>query len=151
MPTTTTAPLRKASGKRSSRKPVASKRAPRKSIVKQASRTKPVSGKPVPRKRAGKPARGSVRGTSPSSALIERATQNTLAANPLIGIRRKEVLAAASTLQAQLVRQPVMVSRQYGRFLSELARVAVGRSELAPAAGDRRFTDAAWTEGAGFR
>jgi len=90
-------------------------------------------------------------GAAPSSALIERAAQNTLAANPLIGIRREEVLAAASTLLAQLARQPVMVSRQVARFLAELARVASGRSTLAPAAGDRRFADKAWSDGAGFR
>jgi polyhydroxyalkanoate synthase len=72
-------------------------------------------------------------------------------ANTTAMIRHKEVLAAASMLQAQLVRQPAMVSRQYAKFLGELGRVAAGRSTLAPAKGDRRFTDSAWTDGAGFR
>src|SRR5438093_1297912 len=84
-------------------------------------------------------------------ALVERAAQNTLAANPLIGIRRKEVLAAASTLIAQLARQPKMVGRQYAKFVRELSAVVAGRSTLAPARGDRRFADAAWSERAGFR
>ncbi|HET7098428.1 MAG TPA: alpha/beta fold hydrolase [Casimicrobiaceae bacterium] len=91
------------------------------------------------------------RGAPPSSALIERATQNTLAANPLIGIRRKEVLGAASTLLARLARQPGMVTREYTSFLGELGRVAAGRSALVPATGDRRFNDAAWNDSAGFR
>jgi polyhydroxyalkanoate synthase subunit PhaC len=122
-----------------------------------------VAGKPAARKAATPFAAGkrAARGPAPrkarrvsgaaSSALIERATQNTLAANPLIGIRRKEVLAAASTLLAQLARQPAMLSRQAAKFLAELAQVAAGRSALVPAAGDRRFTDKAWADGAGFR
>ena len=144
MTAATTAPTRKRSGKR------AGKPAPRQPIATKASRFQPVTSTPASRKRAPKPTRGRSRGTSPSSALIERATQNTLAANPLIGIRRKEVLAAASTLLGQLVRQPGMVTRQYANFLRELGRVAAGRSALAPAAGDRRFADATWNDSAGF-
>jgi polyhydroxyalkanoate synthase len=140
----TTAPIRKAPGRR------ARKLAPQKAVASRASRLESIASKPAPRKRAAKVARGRARGTSPASALIERATQNTLAANPLIGIRRKEVLAAASTLLARLGRQPGMVTRQYAKFLGELGRVAVGRSALAPAAGDRRFADTAWNESGGF-
>lgn len=66
-------------------------------------------------------------------------SRNTLAANPLVGIRRKEVLATASALLAKLARQPRAVSKQYGKFLGELLRVATGRSTIAPVAGDRRF------------
>jgi hypothetical protein len=42
-------------------------------------------------------------------------------ANTTAMIRHKEVLAAASMLQAQLVRQPAMVSRQYAKFLASSA------------------------------
>jgi len=84
-------------------------------------------------------------------ALIERATRNTLAANPLIGIRRKEVLASASTLMGQLATHPQAVGKQYAKLLGELGRVAIGRSTLAPASGDRRFADATWGDNAGFR
>jgi polyhydroxyalkanoate synthase len=101
--------------------------------------------------RRGKKPTRSASGKSSSSVLIERATQNTLAANPLIGIGRRDVLGAASTLLAQLVRKPELVTGQYAKFLGELGRVAVGRSVLAPAAGDRRFADPAWNESAGFR
>src|SRR4029079_9903899 len=72
-------------------------------------------------------------------------------ANTTATIRRREVLAAASMLQAQLVRQPAMVSRQYAKFLGELGRVAAGRSTLAPAKVDRRLRASAWTDGGGFR
>jgi polyhydroxyalkanoate synthase len=84
-------------------------------------------------------------------ALVERAAQSTLAVNPLIGIRRKEVLAAAKALVRQLARQPRTVSSQYARFLAECARILAGRSQLAVTPGDRRFADAAWNDSAVFR
>jgi polyhydroxyalkanoate synthase len=85
------------------------------------------------------------------AALAEHATHHTLAANPLIGIRRGEVLATAKTLAEHVVREPRMLSRQYARFLADCARVLAGRSSLAPLPGDRRFADAAWSESAVFR
>jgi polyhydroxyalkanoate synthase len=85
-----------------------------------------------------------------NSALVERAAQSTLAVNPLIGIRRKDVLAAAKTLVRQLARQPRTVSSQYTRFLGECARILAGRSQLAATPGDRRFADAAWNDSAVF-
>lgn len=91
------------------------------------------------------------RNATASRALVERAARNTLAANPLVGIRRQDVIAAASTLLARLVRRPRILSRHSLRFAGELARVAAGRSALAPASGDRRFNDAAWNDSAGFR
>jgi polyhydroxyalkanoate synthase len=108
------------------------------------------AARPLARKSASARLRG-VEVNAPASALIERATQNTLAANPLIGIRRDEVLAAASALLGRLARQPRMLSRQSARLLVELARVIAGRSTLAPAGGDRRFADPAWSESAAFR
>jgi len=157
MTATTIAPVRKRSRKEandaSPRNPSAPTAPRSKPVASKPAARKPTAGKPAPGKRSQGTTRGRARsgGATPTSALIERATENTLAANPLIGIRRKEALAAASALLAQLARQPGMVARQYTKFLGELARVAAGRSELAPAAGDRRFADAAWNESAGFR
>jgi polyhydroxyalkanoate synthase len=99
----------------------------------------------VVRRTAEKPA------TAAPDELALTAAHNTLAANPLVGVRRKEIVAAASTLLGQLARQPRAVSRQYAKFLAELVRVAGGRSSLAPAGGDRRFADAAWNDSAAFR
>jgi polyhydroxyalkanoate synthase len=84
-------------------------------------------------------------------SLGESASQHTLAANPLIGIRRKEVIGAAKTLVRQLARQPRTVSREYARFLGECARILAGRSRLAAVPGDRRFADPAWVDSAVFR
>jgi polyhydroxyalkanoate synthase len=131
-------------GKAGSRKPIAAKAVARKSETANDAR-KTVARRPAP----GPGQRAAA--AAPTDTLIERATQNTLAANPLIGIRREELLAAASSLLVELARQPRMLSRQSVAFLAELGRVLAGRSALAPAAGDRRFADAAWIEGAGFR
>jgi polyhydroxyalkanoate synthase len=106
----------------------------------------------VPSRSPAKPrAQSRTRADASPNVLAEAAARNTLAANPLIGIRRKEVMAAAGTFLSHLARQPRMVSAQYGKFLGEFARIAAGRSTLAAEAGDRRFADSAWTGNAGFR
>ncbi len=48
------------------------------------------------------------------------------------------------TVGLGLVRRPGRVAVRAGGLTASLARTAVGRSELAPARGDRRFADPAW-------
>ena len=84
-------------------------------------------------------------------ALAQHAAHHTLAANPLIGVRRKEIVDAAATLAKHLVRQPRVVGRQSARFAAELATIVAGRSKVAPSSGDRRFADQAWVDNAAFR
>ena len=43
------------------------------------------------------------------------------------------------------------MAREAGRLGAELTRIARGRSDVAPAKGDRRFTDPAWTSNPVFR
>jgi polyhydroxyalkanoate synthase len=76
---------------------------------------------------------------------------HTLAANPLVGVRTEDILAAARVLLEQGLRHPVLAMAQYCGFLAELGRIAVGRSKLAPAAHDRRFADPAWKESPAYR
>jgi poly[(R)-3-hydroxyalkanoate] polymerase subunit PhaC len=83
--------------------------------------------------------------------LVESAARHTLAANPLIGVRRSDLLAAGTTLLTQLARQPRVLSGHYARLMTEGARIAAGRSRLVPAPGDRRFADPAWADNALFR
>ena len=52
----------------------------------------------------------------------------------------------AVKVAAGLARHPRGVVRRAAGLTSELARAATGRSDLAPAAGDRRFADAAWRD-----
>ena len=75
----------------------------------------------------------------------------TLAANPLVGVRGQDILAAARVLLEQGFRHPLVATAQYLGFLGELGRIATGRSELAPAAQDKRFADLAWKESPGYR
>src|SRR5262252_5809640 len=88
----------------------------------------------------------------PARALIaERAAQSTLAANPLIGVGRKDLAAAAGALVGRLAQRPAAMSKAYAALARDLALVAAGRSTLEPTAGDRRFADAAWRDNAVYR
>jgi polyhydroxyalkanoate synthase len=83
--------------------------------------------------------------------LPSQAAEHTLAANPLVGVRGTDLLAAARSLLGQMARNPGVAARQYLSFVSDLARIASGRSELAPAAQDKRFADSAWKESLPYR
>ncbi len=52
---------------------------------------------------------------------------------------------AGVVLAAKLAARPVTVTRRSLALSRELARITVGRSELAPAKKDRRFVEPAWT------
>jgi polyhydroxyalkanoate synthase subunit PhaC len=81
----------------------------------------------------------------------EQAAQFTLAANPLVGVRGRDILASAGMLLGRLAANPVVAARQGVSLLGELARIATGGSALAPDAKDKRFADPAWQESAAYR
>src|SRR6478609_2412485 len=83
--------------------------------------------------------------------LREQAAQNTLAANPLVGVRLEDILDSARLLVGQMLSSPGVAAREYLRFLDELGRIATGGSELAPDAKDKRFADSAWKDSAIYR
>jgi polyhydroxyalkanoate synthase subunit PhaC len=58
---------------------------------------------------------------------------------------------ATAKLTGALARRPPALARRLGGLGAELARVAAGSSELAPAKSDRRFSDRAWNESWMFR
>ncbi|HEY1592387.1 MAG TPA: alpha/beta fold hydrolase [Solirubrobacteraceae bacterium] len=62
------------------------------------------------------------------------------------GARRFLEPAAGVRAAAGLARRPDRALRRAGALGGELASIAAGRSERAPARGDRRFTDPAWRE-----
>jgi polyhydroxyalkanoate synthase len=80
-----------------------------------------------------------------------QAAQHTLAANPLIGARGRDIADAARMLLAQMAHNPSVTAGQYLSFLGELGRIATGGSEIAPDDKDRRFADPAWQESAVYR
>ena len=66
-------------------------------------------------------------------------------------MRGEDILDSARLLLEQTVRNPGAAARAYLAFLGELARIATGRSELAPEPQDKRFADVAWKESVAYR
>src|SRR5580765_2361426 len=85
------------------------------------------------------------------SDLAATASANTLAFNPLTGLRREDIAAGAGSLLKMFAAAPRATAEQYGRYLKELARVAGGASELAPDQKDKRFADPAWRSNAFYK
>jgi len=70
-----------------------------------------------------------------------------LLADAALGVLRRFLPdSSALRLAAALARQPGTLALTAAELGVELAKVAAGRSELAPAAKDRRFSDPAWSE-----
>ena len=88
---------------------------------------------------------------TPADHIREQASEHTLAANPLVGVRSQDILDSAGTLLARMAANPAVAVRQYVAFLGELGRIVTGGSELAPDAKDKRFADPAWKESLPYR
>jgi polyhydroxyalkanoate synthase subunit PhaC len=80
----------------------------------------------------------------PSDGAFEQASRNTLALNPLIGLRGKDLLDGAAFLVGAMMKEPTVAVDEWGAFLHELGDIAQGKSERTPEAGDKRFSDPAW-------
>ena len=76
--------------------------------------------------------------------LVAEATQNTLAANPLIGLRRRDIAVAAGSMLKAVASTPRGAVRHVRNYLGEIGAVVRGNSELAADPKDRRFADPAW-------
>ncbi|WMT73963.1 alpha/beta fold hydrolase [Bradyrhizobium sp. Ash2021] len=84
--------------------------------------------------------------TPPMEGISEEASRNTLALNPLVGIRGQDFVDGAGTLFKAIVNEPKVATEQWLAFLGELGSIVAGKSERAPKAGDRRFSDATWKQ-----
>jgi len=84
----------------------------------------------------------------PMEGIPEEASRNTLALNPLVGIRGQDLVDSAGVLFKAIVNEPKVAAEQWLSFLGELGSIVVGKSERAPESGDRRFSDATWKESA---
>ena len=85
-----------------------------------------------------------MRAAAELTELVAVAAENTLAYNPLLGVRRRDTLEAAGALLKALAASPKSTSRRLAECLAELQDVLAGRSQVAPDPRDRRFIDAAW-------
>lgn len=84
--------------------------------------------------------------SSPTEEITDAASGNTLALNPLVGVRVQDLVDSAGILFAAVINQPSVAAEQWLSLLGELSSIVVGKSERAPKAGDRRFSDPAWKE-----
>ena len=62
-------------------------------------------------------------------SLSEEAARNTLALNPLIGLRGKDVMDSAAPLLKAMVNEPIVAGGQWLSFLTEIGRIGAGQSD----------------------
>src|SRR6476620_10504822 len=83
---------------------------------------------------------------SSTAEISEEASRNTLALNPLVGIRSQDLVDSAGILFKAVMNEPKVATEQWLSFVGELGSIAAGKSERAPKAGDKRFSDPTWKE-----
>ena len=87
----------------------------------------------------------------PDGALEAAAAEAVLGANPFVGLNPRQVVEAAGRLLTRLGLRPRVVAKHTARLAAELARIVLGRSDVAPAKGDKRWSDPAWQENPAYR
>ena len=78
--------------------------------------------------------------------LKRQASENTLGLNPIIALRKKDLLASAKMVLTQAIKQPLHSVKHVAHFGVELKNVMFGKSALVPESDDRRFHDPAWSQ-----
>src|SRR5262249_48149331 len=76
--------------------------------------------------------------------LVAEAANSTLAFNPLIGLRGRDLAGSAAATIEAIARSPRMAIASLGSYAKDLRSVAIGASEVMPDTKDRRFADPAW-------
>lgn len=96
---------------------------------------------------------GSMQGSSTTSGAVQDgAPLDALLVDAALSNRRRFLpVGSLAGLAGALGRHPTRLPRRLGTLAGDLARVAVGRSDLVPARDDRRFTDPAWSASWLFR
>jgi polyhydroxyalkanoate synthase len=79
-----------------------------------------------------------------TETVIDPVDPPVLGANPFVGLTRQQVAAALGRLLQRMVVEPGVVLADTLEVAGQLMKVMIGRSEVAPAAGDKRFTHPAW-------
>ena len=83
--------------------------------------------------------------------LQRQASENTLGLNPVVGLRRKDLLTSARMVLTQAIKQPIHSVKHVAHFGVELKNVLLGKSGLQPEGDDRRFNDPAWSQNPLYR
>ena len=76
--------------------------------------------------------------------VAREAAEATLALNPLVGVRGQDLMKAAMAMMGAVATRPDKLLAPWLQFGAEMARVAGGKSQVAPDKRDRRFADPAW-------
>ncbi len=84
------------------------------------------------------------RGRKVSEDIADEAAKNTLALNPIVGVRSEDLVQASGTLLKALASQPNILANQWMNLAGELAKVVTGQSDIEADKRDRRFADPAW-------
>jgi len=71
--------------------------------------------------------------------------------DPFVGFDRRQILSSTLRVVTRLTRRPLTAASTAAKAGSELAKVVVGRSDVAPERGDRRWADQTWTENGGYK
>ena len=88
---------------------------------------------------------------SATTDLFDRDDPPVLGANPFVGLTRRQVGGALARLAQRVAVEPAVAAATAVDATGQLIRVGVGRSDIAPSAGDRRFADKAWQNNPAFR
>jgi polyhydroxyalkanoate synthase subunit PhaC len=84
------------------------------------------------------------------TAVAEGAVNSILGPNPFIGLDTQKVVQSTGHLLGRLSRRPRAALSIGVEALAEISKVALGRSKVGPAKGDKRFTDPAWADHPGY-
>ncbi|KPC04441.1 Poly-hydroxyalkanoic acid synthase, s II [Pseudomonas amygdali pv. lachrymans] len=83
--------------------------------------------------------------------LQRQASEHTLGLNPVVGLRRKDLLSTARMVLRQAFKQPIHSIKHVAHLSVELGNVIFGKSALQPTPDDRRFADPAWSQNPLYR
>jgi polyhydroxyalkanoate synthase len=84
--------------------------------------------------------------TTTTSASFDCHDPPILGANPFVGLTRGQIGAALARVAQRAAVEPAAALATGLSAVADLVRVAVGRSDVEPSKGDRRFADRAWRE-----
>jgi len=106
---------------------------------------------PTSTKRQRRPSKGNASdpaATEPTAAepagTFDSVDPPVLGANPFVGLTRQQVAAALGRLVQRMAVEPRVVVADAFDAAHQLVEVLVGRSDVAPAAGDKRFSYSSW-------
>src|SRR5271157_2713415 len=79
-----------------------------------------------------------------ADAIAEEAVKHTLALNPMVGLRGRDLVDAAQTVFKAAIGHPQIAVKQWFSFMGDLGKIVAGESARVALPGDKRFNDPAW-------